>query len=163
MNRIPKSWLISSLKKSQLVFAAAVGDVSQAQAEQLRDGPDGWTILEIVCHVRDYQDIFMDRVRRMVEEDRPTLKPYDAAAREALVIDNQYAQQNLLAVMDEYRRTRLAYIDFVDTLEQAQLARVGDHPMSGEIDPTVEIFHSVMHDIDHAEQIARVRNLPMPQ
>ncbi len=161
MSRIPKSWMISSLKKSHLVFLATVGDVSQAQAQQLRDGPDGWNILEIVCHVRDYQEIFMERLQRMIEEDRPALKPYDEAAREALVIDNQYAQQELRTVSQDYVQMRQAFIALVSGLDKAQLERVGLHPMTGEIDPTVTIFHTVMHDIDHAEQIARVRGLQM--
>lgn len=162
MSRIPQSWLISSLKKSHLVFLASVGDISQVEAQQLRDGPDGWSILEIVCHVRDYQEIFMERVRRMVEGDQPTLKPYDAPAREALIVENQYAQQNLRAVCQDFVQTRERFIDYVAALDAAQLARTGLHPMTGEIDPTVTIFHTVMHDMDHAEQIARVRGLPLP-
>jgi hypothetical protein len=162
MSKIPQSWLVSSLRKSHLVFLAVVGDISQEEAQQLRDGPDGWTVLEIVCHVRDYQEIFMERVRRMIEEDQPTLKPYDAAAREALVINNRYAEQDLRAVCRDFLQTRQRLIDYVAALKPAQLLRVGNHPMSGEIDPTVELFHTVMHDMDHAEQIARIRGLPMP-
>jgi uncharacterized damage-inducible protein DinB len=163
MSRIPKSWLVSSLKKSHLVFAATLGDVSQEQAQQLRDGPDGWTILEIVCHVRDYQEIFLERLRRMIEENSPILTPYDEAARQALVTDHRYAQQNLRAVFQDYVQTRDRFIEQVLALDEAQLERIGIHPMTGQIDPSVTIFHIVMHDIDHAEQIARVRGLPMPE
>ena len=162
MSRIPQSWLVSSLRKSHLVFLATVGNITQEEARQFRDGPDGWTVLEIVCHVRDYQEIFMERVRRMIEEDQPMLKPYDAAAREALIVDNQYAKQDLSAVCADFLQTREHFIDYVAALEADQLGRIGLHPMTGEIDPTVSIFHTVMHDMDHAEQIARMRGLAMP-
>lgn len=162
MYRIPKSWLIYSLERSYPVFGMVIGGVSQQEAQTLRDGPDGWTILEIVCHVRDYQEIFMERVQRMVAEDYPTLTPYDAVAREALITQNQYAQQNMNAVYQDYVQTRHQFIELVTGLDESQLAQTGKNPLTTDIDPMVSIFHTIMHDVDHAEQIARVRGMPMP-
>jgi hypothetical protein len=110
MSKIPKSWLVFSLKKSHLVLGMTIGDITQEQAHELTDGPDGWSILKIVCHLRDYQELFIERVRRMVEEDRPVLTAYDAAAREALVTQNRYAEQNLRAVFEDYGRVRHDFI-----------------------------------------------------
>jgi hypothetical protein len=47
--------------------------------EDLRRRPsrDGWSILEICCHLRDYAEEEGTRIRRLVEEDGPTLEPYD--------------------------------------------------------------------------------------
>ena len=162
MNRIPKSWLIYSLERSYPLFGMMIGDVSQQEAQTLRDGPDGWSILEIVCHVRDYQDIFLERVERMVAEDHPTLTPYDAEAREALITQNQYAQQNLKAVYQDYVATRHRFIALVTGMDEAQLARTGNNPLTGIINPVVTTFHTIMHDVDHTEQIARVRGMTMP-
>jgi len=159
---IPISWLTFSLGKSALVFATTIGGVSQEQAGQLTDGPDGWSILEIMCHVRDYQEIFIERVERMINEDNPTLTPVDAAAREALIVDNRYAEQDLLAVYQDYASTRKKFIEYVASLADAQLERPGINPLRGEIDVLTEIYHAIMHDIDHAEQIVHVRGVPMP-
>lgn len=156
MGHIPHSWLISSLKRTHLVLGMLLGGVTQEQAQQLKDGPDGWSILEIMCHLRDFQTIDMERVQRILNEEKPMLVVYDAAAREAMVAENDYAHQNLKAVFDEYVRTRERFIELISGLDEARLERTGHHPMYGEIDTTVPAFHAAMHDIDHTEQIARV-------
>lgn len=163
MYRVPVSWFVYSLERSYPLLGMTINGVSQSEAQQLSDGPDGWTILEIMCHVRDYQEIFIDRVERMVEEDHPTLKPFDEVARVALFTQNQYAQQNLMAVFDDYVATRLKFIDYVGQLEDSQLTRTGLNPLRGDIDVMVEIYHTFMHDVDHGEQIARVRGLTLPR
>lgn len=156
MNRIPPTWMISALKKSHLVLGMMIADVTQEQAQQLRDGAAGWSVLEIVCHVRDYQELLFERVRRMVEEERPALKPYDETAREAMVIEGQYNQQDMRAVYADFCSMRETLIGYLRDLTAEQWQRVGTHPMLGEDDVSVEVFHIITHDVDHAEQIGRV-------
>jgi DinB superfamily len=156
MNRIPPSWMISSLKKSHLVLGMMIANVTQTEAQDLRDGAAGWSILEIVCHVRDYQEILFERVRRMVEEDCPALKPYDEAAREAMVIEGNYNQQDMRAVYDDFCATREKLILYLSDLTADQWQRVGIHPMLDGDAVFVEVYHTISHDIDHAEQIGRV-------
>lgn len=156
MNRIPKSWMISALKKSHLILGMTISEVSQEQAQVLREDEDGWTILEIVCHVRDYQEIFMRRATRMLYEDVPTIVPVDEAARERMVTEHNYAGQDMRAVFHDYVATRHKFIEMLSTIEDSQLDRRGIHPMIGEVDVTVPIFHTILHDADHTEQIARI-------
>ena len=42
-----------------------------------RPSPDEWSILEVCCHMRDFAEIEGRRVRRLVEENGPTLEPWD--------------------------------------------------------------------------------------
>lgn len=162
MNRIPKSWYISCLKKSYKVLGMTIGDVTQEQAQQIKDGPDGWSVLEIMCHVRDFQEIFMQRVTRMLDEDEPELVPVDEAAREKMVIDKEYAKQNLRETYLDYVDTRHRFVELINVLEDGQLDRRGRHPMTGEVDVTTEIFHTILHDADHTEQIARILGATAP-
>lgn len=162
MNRIPRTWMISNLKKSYQILGMMLDGVTQAQAEALRDGEDGWTILEVMCHVRDYQEIFMRRAQRMVNEDNPTLVPYDEQAREAMIIEGDYANQNLLDVFQDYVETRQQLITWMESLADDDLDRIGTHPMIGTIAVTTSIFHTVLHDADHSEQIARICGRKMP-
>jgi len=148
--------MIANMEKSYKILGMVLDEVTQEQAQTLREGSDGWTILEIVCHVRDYQEIFMRRAQRMLEEDNPTIVPYDATAREAMIIDNNYAGQNLREVFTDYVATRHEYIALLSGLEDEALDRTGTHPMVGTIAVTTSIFHTIMHDADHTEQIARI-------
>lgn len=156
MNRIPRTWMIANMKKSYKILGMALDGVTQEQAQTLREGKDGWTILEIMCHIRDYQEIFMRRAQRMLDEDNPTIVPYDATAREAMVIDNDYASQDLREVFTDYVATRHEYIALLESIDDEALDRTGTHPMVGTIAVTTSIFHTIMHDADHTEQIQRI-------
>jgi len=156
MNRIPRTWMISNLRKSYQILGLVLDGVTQEQAETLREGDDGWTILEIVCHLRDYQEIFMGRAQQMLNEDNPTLTPYDADAREAMIIEREYAKQNLQAVFNDYVATRHTFIKLMESLDDADLDRIGTHPMIGTVAVATPIYHTTLHDADHTEQIARI-------
>ncbi len=162
MGRIPPSWLVASLKRTHLILGIILGDMTQEQAQQLTDGADGWSILEIMCHLRDFQEIDMERVQRILREDRPLLIVYDETARESMVMERDYAHQNFKAVFEDYVGTRLRFVELVSSLDETQWQRVGQHPMYGEIDVTIPVFHAVMHDTDHTEQIARVLGKCLP-
>ena len=156
MNRIPRTWMISNLRKSYQILGMVLDGITQEQAETIRDGDDGWTILEIMCHLRDYQEIFMGRAEQMLKEDNPAITPFDADAREAMIIEREYAKQNLLAVFNDYVATRHHFIALVESLDDADLDRIGTHPMTGTIAVATPIFHTTLHDADHTEQIARI-------
>lgn len=156
MNRIPRTWMIANLDKSYKILGLVLDGVSQEQAQMVRDGADGWTVLEIMCHVRDFQEIFMGRAQQMLNEDNPTLEPVDAQAREAMVIDRDYASQNLREVWQDYVTTRQQLIALLESLTDADLDRIGEHPMTGTIAVATSIFHTILHDADHTEQIARI-------
>lgn len=156
MNRIPPLWMIGALKKSHLVLGMVISRVTQTQAQELRDGAEGWSILEITCHIRDYQEIFFERIRRMVEEEFPALKAYDEVARQALVDERHYDQQDLRVVYDDYCKMREKLIRYLTDLNPDQWQRVGIHPTFGEDDVSVEVFHTISHDLDHTEQIGRI-------
>jgi uncharacterized damage-inducible protein DinB len=154
--------MISCLKKSYQILGMTISDVSQEQAQELKDGPDGWSILEIMCHVRDFQEIFMTRATRMLNEDMPILVPVDAAAREAMVVERAYANQDLFATYHDYVTTRKHFIELLSNIEDSQLDRRGIHPVTGEVDVTTPLFHTILHDADHTEQIARVLGKVLP-
>lgn len=156
MKGLPNEWLLEGLAQSAQTLAHILADVSQAQARAIKDGADGWSVLEIMCHLRDYQAIFAERIRRILEEDHPTFRLYDEKARLALVIENDYANQNLRAVLDDYLATRRAIIKRLESLADDQWAREGKFAEDDLVDLTMPVVHTLLHDADHSEQIARI-------
>ncbi len=156
MQGLPNEWIIDGLEKSWRTLALILDGVAQEEARTRRDGPAGWSVLEVLCHLRDYQAIFAERIRRMLEEDMPRFKPVDEAARLDLAIDNAYASQDLRAVFADYQSTRLAMIDRLKGLDEAQWARPGSFADADIVDVAMAATHTILHDVDHSEQIARV-------
>lgn len=156
MKGLPAEWLLEGLEQSAQTLSHILADLSQSQAQRIRDGDDGWSVLEILCHLRDYQAIFAERIRRILEEDMPTFTPYDEKARLALVIENDYANQDLRQVLAEFLAARRAIVERLAPLDEEQWKREGRFAADDVIDLTMPVVHTVLHDVDHSEQIARI-------
>ena len=156
MKGLPNEWLLEGLAQSAQTLAHILADVSQAQAQRIRDGADGWSVLEITCHLRDYQAIFAERIRRILEEDKPSFRLYDEKARLAMVIEHDYAKQELRLVLDEYLSTRRQIIERLAPLNDEQWQREGCFAADDVVDLAMPVLHTLLHDADHTEQIARI-------
>lgn len=143
----------NALNKNRLVFGMLLADVSQEQAQRLTDGPDGWSILTILCHVRDYQNIYLERIETILNHDEAIFKMYD---RHELIEQNDYAGQNLHAVFDEFSQTRDTLINRIGELDDAQWERTGSFEDGPTLSTLAVAIQALSHDDDHIEQIMRV-------
>jgi len=141
------------MEKTCATLGHIVQGISQEEATTLRDGADGWTIVEIVCHLRDFDGFFHHRAQMMVEQDNPLLPAYD---HEALAIERQYNSQNLADTYAELRESRQRFVDFFKGLDDVQWQRTGVHPEAGPFDMLGSAMQVGIHDADHLEQIMRV-------
>ena len=115
-------------------------------------GDDGWSVLEIVCHLRDMEAIYMARAQRMVEADYPHLPTID---QEDLVVKNDYAHQDMKKTLGAFMKKRQEFIDWLETLNDDQWKRRGVHAESGEYSVTELAINSALHDVNHIEQILK--------
>ena len=143
---------LRSLRKTPVILAGILDNVSQERAQQATDGPDGWNGIEIVGHLLDYEEIFFERAKRMLAEDKPALEGYD---QDALVKDHDYAHQNLQDVFQRFVTLRRTFINLLTTLTDEEWARQGVHPQSGEITVLEHAINITLHDVNHIEQIVR--------
>ena len=156
MKGLPNEWLLEALEQSSLTLGHILADVTQKQAQTIRDGAEGWSVLEILCHLRDYQAIFAERIRRILDEDMPIFMPYDESARLRLVVENDYNNQDLRAVFADYAATRRQMIELLASLDEEQWRREGGFAVDDIVDLTMPVVHTLLHDADHTEQIARI-------
>ncbi len=47
------------------------------EQEQARPGPGAWSIAELVAHMVDSDSVGIERMKRVIAEDNPTLQAYD--------------------------------------------------------------------------------------
>jgi hypothetical protein len=81
------------------ILGFILAGVTAEQATTLRDpsdGQKGWTITEVICHLRDFDEIFFRRARMMVEQANPLLPGYD---HNMLVIERNYNSQDFRQVL----------------------------------------------------------------
>lgn len=152
MSMMQTGRFIKTMRKSAAVLNYTLQKISQEQATTARDGEDGWTVLEMMCHIRDFDEIFLNRCLLIANQDQPELTPYD---HEKMVTERDYAAQNLAEVLADYQTRREEFINWLSDLPEADWQRSGLHPEHG----TVTIMEIAMqaghHDLDHVEQILR--------
>lgn len=147
---LPKA--IRSLEKTPVILNTILKGVTQEQSVHATDGPFGWSVLFILCHLRDYETIFLERVQRAVEEDRPRLV---YRSNDDLIRDNDYANQDFHEILGQLASLREQTLAYVRPLADEQLARTAIHPTWGENTALDYIVNIALHDIDHTEQIIR--------
>ncbi|HEY1016297.1 MAG TPA: DinB family protein [Herpetosiphonaceae bacterium] len=143
---------LRTLRKTALLLDGLLAPVSQAQAAALRDGADGWSVLSIACHLRDYERIIAGRLDDILARERPALADMD---NDALAAVNRYADQELGTVLAELRAGRQALLDRLAGLADEQWGREGVHPSQGPGTVLDIAINAGLHDVDHLEQLAR--------
>jgi hypothetical protein len=144
---------LRTMRKTPTILERVLQDVSQEQAATLRDGPDGWSILYIVCHLRDLEDGFMARVHTLLnEQPDAVLKGIDI---HALAEHNNYAAADLREALATFATRRAQFIAMLETLNDEQWLLAGIHPEQGPATVLDVAINTGLHDIDHIEQIVR--------
>lgn len=143
---------LRSLRKDPVILKALLHPVTEDQARSATDGPDGWSVTFIVCHLRDFEAVFIARTRQMLDEEFPHLPRID---HEALVLTNDYASQSYQHALSDWIARRQAYLDLLAGLDESQWLRRGVHPYFGEGTVLDFAINTALHDINHMEQIVR--------
>ncbi len=112
----------------------AVAGLSPSQQRE-RPIPGKWSVLEVVCHIADFEPILADRMKRVVAEERPTLLGADEARFAANLAYHQRDLDEELAIVT-HTRSQLARI--LRTQAESVLQRVGVHSERGPL--TLEQF-----------------------
>lgn len=124
--------------------------------EQMRRRPaaNEWSLIELACHLRDWASEEGIRIRRLVEEDNPTLVPYDERAWAA---ERNYHGEDVRRALTAMRAfcTGLAYL--LEGLSDAQWERPGTHPERGRVTVRSRAEAEVQHARAHLAQMRGVR------
>ncbi len=153
-----RQWHISLMKTTLDILGNVLAPVSQVVATTLlddRDGPKGWTVVEVVCHLRDFDGFFQQRAQLMLEQASPQLP---AVAQEALAVERDYISQDVHLAYDELIESRRQFIEFFTRLTPEQWERAGTHPTRGHFTMTNAVVQVSFHDAMHIEQITRILN-----
>lgn len=138
------------------IYGHVLSTITQEQAQTWRDpndAPNGWTVLEVLGHVADFDVFFYERAVMMRDQDYPALPAYD---HNALAIERAYNAQDVRAVYARFVESRARFIEFFKQLSDEQWERAGVHPERGHFTIWDALMQISTHDTRHLEQMTRI-------
>jgi len=150
MALLDKGKALRSLPKTIALLRFILQDVTQEQAMNSWDGD--WNVVFVVCHLRDLEAAYLERLHMMLQTDNPTFPAND---NQATAIKNNYAGADSRTALAEFEALRRAFIALLKSLSDEQWERRGQHPYFGETTILTQAVNNAIHDLDHIEQIAR--------
>jgi hypothetical protein len=144
--------LLDALKATPETLTGLLVNVSEAQARQAKGGDENWSVVEVVCHLRDAEEISLQRTEAMRDQDNPLIIGYD---QEALACERNYCEADLHSAVAGFISFRQRHIAILSALTPEQWERPGHHDEIGEITIFAFAIHKASHDAIHCAQIAR--------
>ncbi|MDQ7028088.1 MAG: DinB family protein [Anaerolineae bacterium] len=148
-----RSWQIMHMENAIKSFDNLIKNASHDDLTVYRDSGEGWSVVAVLCHLRDFEEIFLQRAKLTVEQDKPDLpfpKPDDLAA------ERKYFEQDPQIVLDEWQAHRTLSIAYFGEREESDWERAAIHPMRGEFTLHDQFFLVSHHDMLHMEQATRI-------
>lgn len=116
--------------------------------------PEKWSMLEIACHLRDVERLFVERYGKMASLDRPALRMMN---QDELAVRLKYNEDDPAAALRDFRRLREETVHLLGALPHQTWQRIGLHPKRGEFSIAANVEMHVNHDANHLSQIRALR------
>jgi len=144
--------VIDALQATPAILAGLLRGVSQDQATAARGGDEGWSVVGVLCHLRDAEERALERMLAMRDQDDPFLAGYD---QDAWARERSYETADFREVFDAFARCRSTYLVALASLDELEWRRTGRHEEQGSVTISGHTLHIVSHDAVHCAQIAR--------
>ena len=143
--------LMEKMEKGPDGFASAIRGVSDAILSRRPDGKN-WTAKEIICHMRDTEEVFITRLRSVIAMEEPKFIPPEP---DRWAEERQYMCNDLQGALSAFRKRRADTLKFFRELRPEQWDRTGIHPTRGR--QTLKDLLGIIanHDPNHLEQLKR--------
>ena len=109
----------------------------------------GWGVVEILPHLRDWEEIYLDRANRILTEERPALPGFDDTLWS---IERGYREQDPYETFSAFSSLRAELAALLREATPEQWERVGIHGVFGEITLHWMANHICDHDAEHLQQ-----------
>jgi hypothetical protein len=134
-------------------LAAAIRNQSAAARMRRPDGKN-WAANEVICHLRDIEDVHFVRFHTVLVNDDPKLYA-DPSAADRFAEDRQYLRNDAGQALAACRRRREESLALLRSLTPEQWLRGCLHPTRGRL--TIDTFVTILawHDDNHLDQLRR--------
>jgi hypothetical protein len=154
IEHIKKRWdILSKLQETPRALASLLRGVPH-EVLRRKPAPEKWSMLEIACHLRDVEQLFLERHAKMANHDRPALRMIN---QDELAVALKYNEDDPGAAMREFRALRTQTTALLSALAHQSWQRIGLHPKRGEFSIAAQAEIHVNHDANHLNQIRALR------
>jgi uncharacterized damage-inducible protein DinB len=143
----------NGLATTPVVMTHLLAGVTEAELDTRYD-PDRFTLREVVCHLADWEEIWLERMQRIVRENQPPLASYDEGQ---MAIENDYARQDFDAAFTRFVARRDALLAFLAERTEEDWNRLGIHSAIGSLTLGDLATLVLAHDGYHVRQIVEFR------
>lgn len=151
---IIRDWQYKQLNWGLTTIRFIIQGTTQDEAITLRDGGDGWTVLEVLCHLRDFEAIFYERAKLTIEQDNAPLSFPDP---DKLAAEKNYISQDLNVVFDTFAHSRAKFIGYLQSIEDdALFEKPARHPRRGPFTLNDQLLLAAHHDLLHIDQMIKI-------
>jgi len=111
-----------------------------------RPNPEKWSARENLAHLARYHEMFLERIERIRNEDRPLLARYAAEHDPEWP---RWAAMPLSEVLARLRALRVELLERVQKLSEAELSRSAVHSRFGEMTLLQWLEFFLLHEAHH--------------
>ena len=144
--------LMNAYQATPETLKALLRNYSQGEFTSAHGVEQEWSVVEVVCHLRDTEEASLRRTLLMRDEKNPQLTARDPAK---LAIEQNYASTPLDLALSTFLQLRATHVQELIALAAEQWECTGEHISAGPITISGQIAHLVAHDAIHLAQIAR--------
>lgn len=135
------------------VIARALARGMEEEALRRRPAPEAWAAIEVIAHMADTDERALARIRRMRDEDEPTLPAFD---QDALAVERAYIAQPIEPTLQRLQETIASLVATLERLDDGGWRRTGRHETHGRLSIAEYLAHVAAEDVDHLAQLARL-------
>jgi len=144
--------LLDAYRATPETLQALLREYSYEPSVTAGGSEEAWSVVEVICHLRDSEEASLQRTRLMRDQPNPMLSARDPAK---LAIELNYAATPLDSALSAFLNFRTDHIHELTNLRTDQWECSGEHPSVGRITIREMIAHIVAHDAIHLAQISR--------
>jgi uncharacterized damage-inducible protein DinB len=111
---------------------------------------DRFNLVEVIAHIADWEDIFLDRLRQTVEHPGSTLQAIDEGAR---AIEKKYETKEPHHELEVFANRRRDTVSFLEQLPAGQWGLSAIHSERGPVTVSDQATFLLGHDLYHIEQV----------
>ncbi|RME07243.1 MAG: DinB family protein, partial [Bacteroidetes bacterium] len=125
-------------------FFRAILEGTPAEKRRWKPRPESWSLLEIVCHLRDEErEDFRARIRHILEGTPGPLPPIDP---EGWVSERNYAGQDFDTALREFLTERSRSVEWLEVLGEVDWSAHYVHPKFGKLSARLFLHNWLAHD-----------------